>query len=245
MDCTAFPGLNTVTTASLVSGYRALVLGGGGAIGAALVQAVQADARCAQVASVSRRDDARLDWRQPDLASVALAEWAAQGPWDVVIDATGALTVDGRGPDKRLAELTPEALTALWQINAMGPALAMRALMPALAKGRRVVYAKLSARVGSIEDNHKGGWMAYRSAKAALNQMLQTAAIELARQRPLAVVAALQPGTVASDLSAPFVAAHQALSPQASAAGLWAALDALPTTGRAHFVDYRGQAIPW
>ena len=53
------------------------------------------------------------------------------------------------------------------------------------------------ARVGSIEDNHKGGWYGYRAAKAALNQLLQTAAIELSRQRPLAVVV-LKPGQAAS-----------------------------------------------
>ncbi len=234
-----------MSLSTLQPGYRALVLGSSGAIGAAFVAALQADSACAEVVGASRRDDARLDWLRPDDAQVALAEWAALGPWDVVIDATGALTIGGVGPDKRMHDWAPEALTRQWQVNAMGPALAMRVLMPSLAKGRRVIYAKLSARVGSIEDNHKGGWAAYRSAKAALNQFLQTATIELARQRPLAVVAALQPGTVASDLSAPFVSADQALSPARSVAGLLSALDGLETTGRAHFVDHRGQAIAW
>ena len=230
---------------SLQPGYRALVLGSSGAIGAAFLAALRADSACAELAACSRRDDARLDWLRPHDAQAALAEWAALGPWDMIIDATGALTIDGVGPDKRMKDCTPDALMCQWQVNAMGPAMAMRALMPALSKGRRVIYAKLSARVGSVEDNRKGGWAAYRSAKAALNQYLQTAAIELARQRPLAVVAALQPGTVASALSAPFVPAEQALSPAQSAAGLLAALDGLPATGRAHFTDHRGQAIPW
>jgi NAD(P)-dependent dehydrogenase (short-subunit alcohol dehydrogenase family) len=107
-----------------------------------------------------------------------------------------------------------------------------------------VIWAKLSARVGSIEDNHKGGWYGYRAAKAALNQLLQTAAIELARQRPLAVVAALQPGTVRSALSRPFVG-DAAMAPEDAVRGLLAALDAAPATGRALFLDHRGQAIPW
>jgi len=98
--------------------------------------------------------------------------------------------------------------------------------------------------VGSIEDNHKGGWYGYRAAKAALNQLLQTAAIEISRQRPLAVVAALQPGTVRSRLSRPFVG-DEALAPEDAVQGLLQALDAAPATGRALFLDYRGQPLPW
>jgi NAD(P)-dependent dehydrogenase (short-subunit alcohol dehydrogenase family) len=107
-----------------------------------------------------------------------------------------------------------------------------------------VVWAKLSARVGSIEDNRKGGWYSYRAAKAALNMLLQTAAIEMVRRRPLAVVAALQPGTVRSALSQPFVG-DAALDPDESAQRLLAVLDVLQPTGRAQFVDHLGQSIPW
>jgi NAD(P)-dependent dehydrogenase (short-subunit alcohol dehydrogenase family) len=106
------------------------------------------------------------------------------------------------------------------------------------------LYAKLSARVGSIGDNHKGGWYSYRASKAALNMLLQTAAIEAARKRPLLVVAALQPGTVASALSQPFVASG-ALQPDSSVSGLLKTLDGLPAISGAHFVDYQGLPIPW
>ena len=81
-------------------------------------------------------------------------------------------------------------------------------------------------------------------AKAALNQLLQTSAIELARQRPGLVVAALQPGTVASPLSQPFVGDH-AMAPDDSVGRLLQVLDQLPATGRAHFVDHAGQVVPW
>jgi len=103
----------------------------------------------------------------------------------------------------------------------------------------------LSARVGSIEDNHRGGWYGYRASKAAGNMLLQTAAIESHRTRPLAVFAALQPGTVVSKLSAPFQGGHEALSPEQSAAGLLKALDGLEARPRAWFVDYQGESIPW
>jgi NAD(P)-dependent dehydrogenase (short-subunit alcohol dehydrogenase family) len=120
----------------------------------------------------------------------------------------------------------------------------LKHFVPLFAKGQRVIWGKLSARVGSIEDNRKGGWYGYRAAKAALNMLLQTAAIELARRRPLALVAALQPGTVQSALSQPFVGSN-ALHPEDSAQRLLAVLDALQPTGRAQFVDHQGQNIPW
>jgi NAD(P)-dependent dehydrogenase (short-subunit alcohol dehydrogenase family) len=132
----------------------------------------------------------------------------------------------------------------LLHLNSVGPALLLKHFTPLLATGQRVIWAKLSARVGSIEDNRKGGWYSYRAAKAALNMLLQTAAIEMARRRPLAVVAALQPGTVRSALSQPFVG-DDAMAPDESARRLLAVLDALQPTGRAQFVDHAGKSIPW
>lgn len=227
---------------SLREGYRALVIGASGAIGRAFVQALRQDARCAEVQAVSR--GAPVPWELADEASLAALAEQLPGPWHLVVDATGALNLDGHGPEKRLQELQAERLARSLQVNAIGPALLLRQLAPQLARGERVVWAKLSARVGSIEGNHKGGWYGYRAAKAALNQLLQTAAIELARQRPLAVVAALQPGTVRSALSQPFVG-EQALAPELSVQGLLQALDAAPATGRALFLDFRGQTIAW
>jgi NAD(P)-dependent dehydrogenase (short-subunit alcohol dehydrogenase family) len=107
-----------------------------------------------------------------------------------------------------------------------------------------VIWAKMSARVGSIEDNHKGGWYGYRASKAALNMLLQTAAIEIARRRPLAVIAALQPGTVRSRLSQPFVG-EEGLAPEESARRLLTVINRLQPNGRAHFVDHLGNSIPW
>ena len=230
------------TLHSLPEGYGALVVGASGGIGQAFVQALRSDPRCSDVQAVRRGDP--IDWDLGDEASLAALAAQVQGPLHLVVDATGALTIDGQGPEKRLQELDAQRLLRSLQVNAVGPALLLRHLGPLLARGERVIWAKLSARVGSIEDNHKGGWYGYRAAKAALNQLLQTAAIEISRQRPLAVVAALQPGTVRSALSRPFVG-DEALAPEASVHGLLQALDAAPATGRAVFLDYRGQSIAW
>ena len=227
---------------SLREGYRALVIGASGGIGQAFVAALRRDPRCGEVLACSRGQP--IDWDLRDPGSMAELAQQITGPLHLVVDATGALSLDGRGPEKRLAELDADHLLASLQLNAVGPALLLRHISPLLARGERVIWAKLSARVGSIEDNHKGGWYGYRAAKAALNQLLQTAAIEISRQRPQAVVAALQPGTVRSKLSRPFVG-DDALAPEVSAQGLLQALDAAPATGRAVFLDHRGQPIPW
>ena len=229
---------------SLPEGYRALVIGASGAIGNALLQQLQSDPRCASVSGVSRQSTPGLDLLDESSIAACAQALAGQGPFHLVVDATGALTVNGRGPEKRLDELDATHLLASLQLNAVGPGLLLKHFAPLLASGERVIWGKLSARVGSIEDNRKGGWYGYRAAKAALNMLLQTAAIEIARRRPLAVVAALQPGTVQSALSRPFVG-DDALHPEEAAQRLLAALDGLQPTGRAQFVDHQGQSIPW
>jgi NAD(P)-dependent dehydrogenase (short-subunit alcohol dehydrogenase family) len=163
----------------------------------------------------------------------------------VIIDATGALTLEGIGPEKSLASVQEDALLRQFQVNAVGPLLALRHFAPLLENGPSI-YAKLSARVGSISDNQKGGWYGYRAAKAALNMYLQTAAIELQRKNPELRVVALQPGTVRSELSKRFTASvSNLLEPQESVAGMWSALRTLPAKSGASFVDHKGEHIEW
>ena len=106
-----------------------------------------------------------------------LAGLAPAGPFDLVIDATGVLTIEGQGPEKSLKAVDALLLDRYFRINASGPLLLLKALEPHLAPVAPC-YAKLSARVGSITDNRLGGWYGYRASKAALNMLLQTAAIE-------------------------------------------------------------------
>ncbi len=228
---------------SLGTAYRALVLGASGALGCAFVEALQADTACAAVVGLSR--SLQPSFHLEDEASIAAAAAALNGPFHLIIDATGALTIDGQGPEKHMGALNATQLARAFEVNTIGPALLLKHFLPLLASRERSIYAKLSARVGSLSDNRKGGWYGYRAAKAALNMVLQTAAIEAARKRPQLVVAAMQPGTVASRLSEPFVPAHDCLTPAQSVAGLLSALDGLPAQAGAHFVDYQGLAIPW
>ncbi len=234
----------TVTMASLPTGYRALVVGASGTIGNAFHAALRADPRCGEVVGLSRQSQPGFDLEDPAAIAAAVTAVTVEGPFHLVVDATGALMIDGTGPEKQLAAVRATPLSRQFAVNAIGPLLLLQALATHLAPGR-AIYAKLSARVGSIADNRKGGWYGYRAAKAALNQLLQTAALELGMRRPGLVVAALQPGTVSSPLSAPFVSADHATPADEAARALLQVLDGLPAMRGAHFRDTKGEAIPW
>lgn len=225
--------------------FKALVIGSHGALGSAFVEAFRSDPHCTFVETVSRHTGSGFDLVNAqsihDQASVS----SAMGPFEIIVDATGALEIDGVGPEKSLNSLDVEHLTKAFLVNTIGPALVLRHFAPLLAKGG-AIYAKLSARVGSISDNKKGGWYGYRASKAALNMMLQTAAIELQRKNTNLRVVALQPGTVRSQLSQPFVSSQtHLLEPLDSVLGMLSALKNLPVKSGAQFIDYQGNDIPW
>ena len=229
---------------SLGSHYRALVIGASGTIGAAFVSALQTDSHCAQVTELSRRTTPGFTLEDEASIAAAANTLKDQGPFALIIDATGALTIDGVGPEKHLGALDASKLLRSFQVNTVGPALLLKHFLP-LLRNERAIFAKLSARVGSISDNQKGGWYGYRASKAALNMMLQTAGIEFARKNKQAVIVALQPGTVASPLSQPLASASHTISAAESASGLLKSIDALEPRSGAHFVDYAGQPIAW
>lgn len=219
-----------------------VVIGAGGGIGAALAAALEA--RGEAVLRLSRRSDPPLDLL--DEASIAAAAAHAGEGLRLVLDATGFLHDARFRPEKSLRELDPAHLAHAFAVNAIGPALLMKHFLPRLAREGRAVFATLSARVGSIADNRLGGWYAYRASKAALNQLLRTAAVEVARRRPQQILVALHPGTVATPLSAPFSKAGLDLqTPEEAAARLLAVIERLTPAQTGGFFDHRGEAVPF
>ncbi len=230
---------------SLPPGYQALILGATGAIGGAIAAQLQADPRCAQVLALSRQSTPAIDFDRPESIAAAAEALRAQGPWHLIVVATGMLTGPTGGPEKRLTELNAAHLAASFATNTIGPALVLAHFAPQLAKGERSLLAVLSAKVGSIGDNRLGGWYSYRASKAALNMLLKTAAIEVARTHPQAVLAALHPGTVDSALSAPFRGAQIGRPAPVAARDLLAVLDTLQPADSGGFWAYDGQRLPW
>ncbi len=129
---------------------------------------------------------------------------AAQGEMRIIIDATGFLHDKTHRPEKTLRELNCSQMSRSFALNAIWACSDHEARASVAAAPGEAVFATMSARGGSIGDNHLGGWYSYRASKAALNQLVRTAAIELARTHPQAICVALHPGTVETPLSAPF-----------------------------------------
>ena len=229
---------------SLPAPYRALVIGARGGIGAAFVEHLQADPRCAAVRGLHRQSQPPLDYADEPSIAAAAAALRDEAPVHLLIVATGVLHGPGFTPEKRLADLSYASMEAVFRINVHGPAMVLRHFSPLLDK-QRSVLAVLSAKVGSIEDNRLGGWASYRASKAALNMMLKTAAIELRRTRPGATLVALHPGTVKSALSRPFRGDEIGQDPAQAAALMLAALNAVPPEASGCFVAYDGQRLPW
>ena len=218
---------------------RSLVLGASGGIGGALADALRLRG---EVVGLSRRGDGL---EVTEEASVAGRLGALEGVFDLVVVATGALVIGGVGPEKTLKAVTAEALAAQFAVNAIGPALVMKHALRLLPRDRVSRLAVLSARVGSIGDNQLGGWYGYRAAKAALNQLVHTAAVEASRTHPQSVLVALHPGTVETGLAPAQRAGHPAVTPAKAAANLLGVLDGLGPADTGGFFDWQGQVIPW
>lgn len=230
---------------SLPDGFRALVVGASGAIGSALVRHLTEDPRCAQVLALGRNTSPALDFDDEHSVAAAAAALKPTGPWHCIINAAGALHGTFGMPERRLDQLNYAHMQALYRINAMGPALLLANFAPMLPRREPGVFAVLSAKVGSIADNRLGGWYSYRASKAALNMIVKTAAIEVARTHPLAVLVALHPGTVRSALSEPFSGATIGRPADEAAAELLNVLDGLTPADTGNFYAYDGKRLPW
>lgn len=226
---------------------HAAVLGASGGIGAALAAALEQSPSIEKVHRYSRSEgEPRLDVTDEESVKACAAHLARQGgDIRIVFDATGFLHDDAFRPEKSWSELDPDHMARAFAVNAIGPALILKHFLPLLPEGR-AVFASLSAKVGGIGDNRLGGWYSYRASKAALNQIIKTASIELKRRRKEAVCVALHPGTVDTPLSQPFSKSGlKVRSPETCAHDLLEVIEELEPDESGGFFDYQGDELPW
>lgn len=218
---------------------QALVIGATGGIGRAVLTALQLQG--VAVTGISRVDG--FDVTDP--AAVDRVLGAITGPFDLIFVAVGVLALPGQAPEKTLGAVSAEALAGVFAVNAIGPALVLRHAARLLARDTRGIVAVLSARVGSIGDNRMGGWYSYRASKAALNQIVHGAAIELGRSHRQSVVVALHPGTVATPFTADYAGKHPTVTPDVAAGHLLGVLNGLTVADTGSFRDWAGETVPW
>jgi NAD(P)-dependent dehydrogenase (short-subunit alcohol dehydrogenase family) len=230
---------------SFPHGGQAVVVGSSGGIGAALLTRVETSGRFARVTGLARRDG-QIDLEN-EASLAAAAERLRDGPpLRLALCATGLLHDPQQQPEKSWRALDADALLRAYAVNAVGPALLAKHLLPLFPAQGRCVFAALSARVGSIGDNRSGGWHAYRASKAALNMLLRNLSIELQRRRPEAICVGLHPGTVDTGLSKPFqanVAEGKLFTPAYSAERLLAVVDGLRPEDSGTVLAWDGQRV--
>lgn len=200
----------------------------------------------AQVIGFSRSSRPAIDLLDEASLKAAAISAVTEGDIRFVLDATGFLHDASHRPEKSWRELDPVQMARSFALNAIGPALIMKHLLPLLPRDGRSVFTSLSAKVGSIGDNHLCGWYSYRAFKAALNQLIHTASIELRQIRPEAICIALHPGTVDTGLAAPFRKTGLDIqTPKQAAEKLLKVIEQIDIEDSGGFFDPRGQKLPW
>lgn len=248
-----------------------LIIGGTGGIGQAMVQQLvtataneQDDNNRIQVFATYHRsvpdfEADNLYWLQMDVSDESSIKQAADDikqqsthlNW--VINCVGLLHTESAQPEKALRQVETGFFLQNMQINALAGLLIAKHIRPLLAKAERsadkpAIFATISARVGSISDNQLGGWYSYRMSKAALNMGMKNLSIEWARSLKDVCIVVMQPGTVNTQLSAPFqgnVADGQLFSPAYSAECLLEVLSGMSADKSGSFIDWAGESIPW
>ena len=236
------------------SRYRVAVFGSGGGIGQALVAEAANRPAVLQVLAFSSSprspDIPKVDCRTVDILADDSLSNAAETvqDLDLIIVATGTLHADNYAPERRISELSADAMTEVFRVNTVAPALIAKHFLPRLRRDRPTAFAALSARVGSISDNRLGGWVSYRASKAALNMVLKTFAIEHVRRRKQSIVVGLHPGTVNTGLSQPFsgnVPEGQLFSPAQSARHLLHVIGSLQPVDNGRVLAWDGSPIDY
>jgi NAD(P)-dependent dehydrogenase (short-subunit alcohol dehydrogenase family) len=236
---------------------RVALFGATGGVGSALldllaenegVGAIYAGSRSSVIAARPEITPFQFDITREETIADAAACISEGGPLDLVLVTTGVLHEGSMQPEKTWRNFSADSFAHAFAVNATGPALVAKHMLPLLARDRKAVFAVLSARVGSIEDNRLGGWASYRASKAALHQIVRTCAIELARSRKQAICVALHPGTVDTDLSKPFqrgVTAEKLFTPAYSGERLLAVIDGLTPAQSGAAFAWDGARIPF
>lgn len=245
---------------------RALVVGGNRGIGFGFVKQLLSDQRFEQIFATYRTADSATELLQlaqthdklhclaMDLTDEAQIEQALAKIQTItpelhfVINCVGFLHDGAITPEKALRQLQMANLMRYFQVNSIGAALLAKHLLPLLNHKKPNIFATISAKIGSIEDNRLGGWYGYRASKAALNMFLKTAAIEYSRRSKQTAIVLLHPGTTDTRLSEPFQRGvpPEKLFPVEKTVGLlMQVLGNVTLADNGSFFSWDGSRLPW
>ena len=220
---------------------RALVFGASGGIGQAFSRFLEDKLGSENVVNVSRSFDG---FEISDEEKILKFSESIEGSFNLIINATGVLQTTEEGPEKTINVVKQKLMIDMMTINAIGPALLLKNFSKKLDKTKFSVFVNLSARVGSITDNRLGGWISYRSSKAALNQIIKTSSIEINRRNKNAICVGLHPGTVKTRFTEKFQNTTETISPDESVKMMMKVVENLSVDDNGYCFAYDGKVIP-
>ena len=220
---------------------RALVFGASGGIGQAFSRFLKDKLGSENVVNVSRSFDG---FEISDEEKIFKLSESIEGSFNLIINATGVLQTTEEGPEKTINVVKQKSMIDMMTINAIGPALLLKNFSKKLDKTKFSVFVNLSARVGSITDNRLGGWISYRSSKAALNQIIKTSSIEINRRNKNAICVGLHPGTVKTRFTEKFQNTTETISPDESVKMMMNVVENLSVDDNGYCFAYDGKVIP-
>ncbi|MGQ8366606.1 SDR family NAD(P)-dependent oxidoreductase [Glaciecola sp. 1036] len=236
-----------------------LVIGSNGGIGSAVINELSKDDEIAHIFSVSRNEKKHQDPRfshymvqdeESEITEFAQIMAEQKICFHQVYCCLGVLHKDDGiklTPEKRLEDISQEQFLEYFRINTVLPALWLKHLVNLVCKDKAVISI-ISARVGSISDNRLGGWYGYRSAKAALNMVIKTAWVEYQRRRSNTILISYHPGTVDTELSAPFqgnVKPEKLFTPEFTAERLVDICKQAKIENSPYYIDWDAKSINW
>ncbi len=220
---------------------RALVFGASGGIGQAFSRFLESKLGSENVVKISRSFDG---FEISDEEKIFKLSESIEGSFNLIINATGVLQTTEEGPEKTINVVKQKSMIDMMTINAIGPALLLKNFSKKLDKTKFSVFVNLSARVGSITDNRLGGWISYRSSKAALNQIIKTSSIEINRRNKNAICVGLHPGTVKTSFTEKFQNTTETISPDESVKMMMNVVENLSVDDNGYCFAYDGKVIP-
>lgn len=220
---------------------RALVFGASGGIGQAFSRFLESKLGSENVVKISRSFDG---FEISDEEKILKFSESIEGSFNLIINAIGVLQTTEIGPEKTINAVKQKSMIDMMTINAIGPALLLKNFSKKLDKTKFSVFVNLSARVGSITDNRLGGWISYRSSKAALNQIIKTSSIEINRRNKNAICVGLHPGTVKTRFTEKFQNTTETISPEESVEMMMKVIESLSVDDNGYCFAYDGKVIP-
>ena len=220
---------------------RALVFGASGGIGQAFSRFLESKLGSENVVKISRSFDG---FEISDEEKIFKLSESIEGSFNLIINATGVLQTTEEGPEKTINVVKQKSMIDMMTINAIGPALLLKNFSKKLDKTKFSIFVNLSARVGSITDNRLGGWISYRSSKAALNQIIKTSSIEINRRNKNAICVGLHPGTVKTSFTEKFQNTTETISPDESVKMMMKVVENLSVDDNGYCFAYDGKVIP-